>query len=193
MARRTSAGSDGSEPSDEELMERFCGGDAASFDVLFTRHGPPLHGFFRRMTRSDAVAEDLLQVTFLHLVKARGRYAPGEPLSPWLYAIARNAARDYLRLARHRIEQPQSDDAPEVAAPAAEAGPEQAELQALKAALDELPPAYREAVVMHQLQGLSFAEIAATLGSTPGAVKVRAHRGYQKLREKLASLGRGKP
>ena len=65
-------------------------------------------------------------------------------------------------------------------------------MEALQRALDELPEAYREAVVMHQIEGLSFPEIAQAVGSTTGAVKVRAHRGYQKLRAALESWKRGR-
>ena len=171
-------------------MEQFCQGDAAAFDALFARHQRPLQGFFRRMAGSAAAADDLLQVTFLHLVKARSRFASGERFKPWLYAIARNAARDYLRLAHHRE---QGGEAAELSlaqseAPAAPEQPDASEVEALHRALAELPPAYREAVVMHQLEGLSFAEIAQAVGSTPGALKVRAHRGYVRLREALARL-----
>jgi RNA polymerase sigma-70 factor (ECF subfamily) len=174
-------------------MERFCQGDAAAFDALYQRHRAGLHGFFRRMTGSASTADDLLQVAFLNLVRARERYARGEPFKPWLYAIARNAARDHLRLAHHR-----EVGGPEAEAPLAQAearAPETAdadEVAALRQALDTLPPQYREAVVLHQLQGLSFAEVAAALHSTPGAVKVRAHRGYQRLREALARLRGGR-
>lgn len=173
-------------------MERFCQGDARAFDALYAAHRAGLHGFFRKMTGSQAAADDLLQVTFLHLVKARDRYAFGERFKPWLYAIARNAARDYLRLAQHRES---GGEAAETTLAEATA-PDPAALDpgaaaALQRALDELPPQYREAVVLHQLEGLSFAEIAQMLGSTPGAVKVRAHRGYERLRAALAKLRGG--
>jgi RNA polymerase sigma-70 factor (ECF subfamily) len=183
-------------PSDEALMERFCQGDVSAFDALYARHAAGLRGFFQRMTRSTSTADDLLQVTFLHLVKARGRFAKGERFSPWLYAIARNAARDYLRLARHRFEagvEPEqlaaaSEPANSTGSPLSDAGADPSEVRALREALDQLPENYREAVVLHQLEGLSFAEVARILGSTPGAVKVRAHRGYQRLRELLKKL-----
>ena len=174
-------------------MERFCQGEPPAFDLLYGRHRAPLHGFFRRMTGSAAAADDLLQVTFLHLVKARDRYALGEPFRPWLYAIARNAARDYLRLAQHRESGDQEVTLARMEAPERPVAPEQGELAALRKALEALPPAYREAVVMHQLEGLSFQEIARAVGSTPGAVKVRAHRGYERLRHALAKLRRGGP
>ncbi len=174
-------------------MERFCQGEASAFDALYARHAPGLQGFFRRMTRSEAAASDLLQVTFLHLVKARGRYARGERFAPWFYAIARNAARDYLRLAQHRYEagaEPEQLEAV-VGAEGIELS-DPAELQALREALQALPESYREAVVLHQLEGLSFPEVARIVGSTTGAVKVRAHRGYQQLREALAAWKKGR-
>ena len=179
-----------SERTDEALMEQFCEGSAAAFDALYARHRVGLHGFFRKMTGSQAAADDLLQITFLHLVKARERYARGERFKPWLYAIARNAARDYLRLAHHRESGGQEAEAPlaQAEAPEPPEAPDASEVAALKSALSELPPQYREAVVMHHLEGLSFSEIAAAVGSTTGAVKVRAHRGYERLRAALAKL-----
>jgi RNA polymerase sigma-70 factor (ECF subfamily) len=181
------------EPTDEMLMERFRDGDSHAFEELYRRHAAPLHGFLRRMVRSNAAASDLVQVAFLHVVKARGRYAQGERFPPWLYSIAHNAARDYQRLAHHRHEAPEEDDGPEpVSDSEPVAGADPAEVQALKRALDELPEAYREAVVLHQIEGMSFPEIAKAVGSTTGAVKVRAHRGYTRLRAALESWKRGR-
>jgi len=174
-------------------MEQFISGDAQAFDALYARHRTGLHGFFRRMAGSRAAADDLLQVTFLHVVQARDRFDSRERFKPWLYAIARNAARDYLRLAQHRELGGDAAEPPLATAVAPNATDESdpAQAAALQKALAELPEAYREAVVMHQLEGLSFPEIAKAVHSTPGAVKVRAHRGYQKLREALAKLRGG--
>jgi RNA polymerase sigma-70 factor (ECF subfamily) len=172
-------------------MDAFCTGDVTAFDAIYSRHGAALHAYFRRMTRSQAAADDLLQVTFVHLVKARGRYARGEPLAPWLFSIGRNAARDYLRLARHKVER--SADEQTLAAHSGAAEQDLAdpgEVKAVREALDALPPQQREAVVLHQIEGLPFEEVGRVLGIRAGAAKVRAHRGYEKLRQ-ILSRGRG--
>lgn len=173
-------------------MAQFCDGDVGAFDALYRRHAAPLHGFLRRMVGSDAASSDLLQVTFLHVVKARGRYARSERFTPWLYSIAHNATRDYLRLAHHRREEGESERLDTEPAAEASLGADPAEVAALTRALDQLPAAYREAVVLHQLEGMSFPEIARALGTTTGAVKVRAHRGYVRLREALEVWRRGR-
>lgn len=178
-------------PADDALMARFCKGDEAAFDLLYERYARPVHAFLCRMVRDEALAEDLLQMTFLSVVRARGRYVPGTAVRAWIYAIAANAGRDALRRRRTRREDFSETGAPrEMAAPAgAEADP--AAARAVEEALMKLSDDQREAVVLHKMQELSFEEISTALGISVGAAKVRAHRGYTRLRELLAPLGEG--
>jgi RNA polymerase sigma-70 factor (ECF subfamily) len=169
------------------LMQRFIGGDGSAFDALFLRHAARLHAYLRRMVGA-ATADDLTQTTFLSVVRSRDRFQRGARFRPWLYAIASNAARDHVR--RARFEQPTDDgEPPEQAVEAQFADP--ALDKAVHAALAELPPQQREAILLHRFEGFSFSEIAETLGLTESAVKVRAHRGYVRLRGLLAHLGEG--
>jgi RNA polymerase sigma-70 factor (ECF subfamily) len=180
---RSAAGAD----SDEALMERFCGGERAALDALFARHAYSLFQLLRRMVHDEDVAEDLLQTSFLSLVKARDSYQLGSPVVPWLHAIAANAARDWLRRQRRHREEAltqQQDQLPEVDPVEPEDRDPQLEERVLRA-LERLPPSQREAVLLHRIQGLSFREVARSLGTTVGAAKVRAHRGYQRLRRLL--------
>jgi len=179
----------GVEPSDDALMERFCQGDEVGFEMLYQRHAESVLAFLRRMVRDPALADDILQTTFLSVVRARGRYQPGATVRAWIFAIAANAGRDALRRRRSRREDASaSGTAAEVAAPALDP-PDPAAARAVQDALMQLPVEQREAVVMHKMHDLSFPEIAAALGITVGAAKVRAHRGYLRLRELLAPLG----
>lgn len=167
-------------------MQRFCDGEAAAFEALFARYGAALHGYLWRLLGDRALVEDLTQATFLSLVRARGRFRPGSRLRPWLYAIATNAARDHLRRGHERLtatgELP-ADLASEQSAP------RDAPLEAaVQRALAQLPESWRTVVVMHRFQELPFSEIAEALGTSEGAVKVRAHRGYARLRELLGPL-----
>ncbi len=179
------------EPSDEQLMERFCQGDNAAFEVLFDRHGRRVHGHLRTMVRDAALAEDLTQTTFLSIVRTRDRYPKGAPVVPWIFAIATNAARDVLRRKGLKIEELSATGEVPIHVPAPTGSPESD--PGLRRAIDEamakLPPQYREAVVLHKVEGLSFQEIAEALGITNTAARLRAHRGYEKLRELLAPLG----
>jgi RNA polymerase sigma-70 factor (ECF subfamily) len=168
-------------------MERFCTGDAGAFDALFKRHAAPVRGYLWRLVRDGPLADDLTQTTFLSVTRARGRFIKGARFKPWLYAIATNAARDVLRRRRELTTETgevlTGDDA-KVEAPEPDRGLE----KHVRAALLQLPDAQREAIELHRFGGLSFAEIAQSAGVTESAVKVRAHRGYEKLRELLKGV-----
>ncbi|HZN94218.1 MAG TPA: RNA polymerase sigma factor [Myxococcales bacterium] len=169
---------------DEALMAKFIEGDRGAFEVLFQRYSQPIHGYLLRMVGSEAQADDLTQATFLSVLRARERFRAGAAFRPWLYAIATNAARDQHR--RRRPEEPIEQAASEVEEPLAHVDPFQRE--AVRGALARLPETQRVPIVLHRFEGLSFAEIAEVLGATETAVKVRAHRGYEKLRELLGHL-----
>lgn len=170
--------------SDEGLMVRFQGGERAAFDALFRRHAAALTSYLTRITGSAAAAEDAVQLTFLSVVRSRDQFRAGSKVKPWLYAIASNAARDRHR--RTKREQPTADDPVDAGLDAVhgDAGLR----RRLLAALQQLPEAQREAVVLHRLEGWSFAEIAEAVGANETAVKVRAFRGTQVLRELLKDV-----
>ncbi len=169
-------------------MARFIQGEAVAFDALFQRYARPVHGYLTRLTGSPALAEDLVQLTFLSVVRARGRFQAGARFKPWLYAIATNAARDAQRR-QHRPEEltPRG----ELPATLAADGPAPRDVgleRAVQRALAQLPEGQRVPIVLHRFEGMGFAEIAEALGLTESAVKVRAHRGYARLRKLLAGL-----
>ena len=172
--------------SDEALMEQFCEGNAAAFDTLFSRHAPAVRGYLARLVGSTASADDLTQTAFLSLVRARGRFLKGSRFKPWLYAIATNAARDSRRRGKHEA-LTDSGDLPQQAGEEMRLADPGLEKQ-VHLALKQLPDNQREAILQHRLHGLSFAEIAAVEGVTESAVKVRAHRGYERLRVLLKGL-----
>lgn len=171
-------------------MTRFCQGDARAFELLFSRYHRAVHAYLFRMLGNRSAAEDLAQATFLSLVRARGRFIQGNRFRPWIYAIATNAARDWMR--RRRPEDLTEEGELPAGAVADTAAPRDLGLERrVHQALGQLPEAQREAIIMHRFEGLSFAEIAEALGLTESAVKVRAHRGYERLRELLADLKEG--
>lgn len=171
---------------DEELLQRLQAGDSRAFDTLFERHAAAIQRYLTRLTRNSAVADDLTQQTFLSVLRGRDRFLPGARFKPWLYAIATNAARDSRR--RTRLEElSEAGTLPEgepVQPQVKDAGLE----RQVRAALEKLPQAMREAIILHRFEGLSFAEIAQASGVSESAVKVRAHRGYQKLKALLGEV-----
>ncbi|GHG76328.1 RNA polymerase sigma factor [Comamonas sp. JC664] len=168
-------------------MERFRDGAQDAFEDLFARHAGRVQGFLARMVRDGALAEDLLQATFLSVIRSRGRYEPGTRFTPWLMTIAANAARDALRHQRHVDAYASSEDG----TPALGLGPDASDpslRRHLLDALHQLPADHREAVVLSKVEGWSFEEIGALRGISAGAARLRAHRGYEKLRELLGGL-----
>lgn len=174
----------------EELMVAYVDGSSAAFDALYKRVAPTLFGYLLRLTRNRERAEDLLQVTFTKVHRARSSYLRGAPVLPWLIAIARRSFLDERRAAVTRNENLSADG--QLPEPKAEEPPVPSDLsEALERALDALPEGYREAIQLTKAAGLSVAEAAEVLGTTETAVKLRIHRGYNLLRKELEQYGRG--
>lgn len=170
-------------------MRRYQAGEREAFDRLVGLLGPALHRFFLHGFRNPQVADDLYQECWMKVHTARHTHRPGEPVLPWLYGIARHVAADSRRrYARHRrrVDATQAvvhslgAEGGHARAPEAEARAEAAEL--LEAALAGLPEKQREALILLKVEGLSVAEAAVAAGTTPGALKVRAHRAYEHVR-----------
>ncbi|MEL6187690.1 MAG: RNA polymerase sigma factor [Myxococcota bacterium] len=176
--------------SDEELMAAYVSGDKRAFAELFKRYAPILHGMARRQMRSEEHARDVVQQTFLHVHRARNDFRQGARLKPWVFTIATNLVREHFRRTGRRPEtsyEAMREEAPSVE-PSVEP-PDLAELQAarldvkrLRDAMLSLPESQRLVIELHWIQGHPFPEVAKMVGASTSAVKVRAHRGYQKLR-----------
>jgi RNA polymerase sigma-70 factor (ECF subfamily) len=176
-------------------MVRYVNGDADAFDKLFGRLAPAVHAFFVRSFKNTTVADDLMQHTFLKFHRAREQYKPELSLRPWLFSIASSVRIDELRR-RYAAPQHASEeelaalvDEREGAAVTAEQAMARTDVQkAVQAALDRLPESQRVVVHLHRYEGMKFAEIAEVLGTTPGAIKLRAFRAYEQLRKELRPL-----
>jgi len=176
-------------PTDEELMSAYASGDGRAFGILFTRFAPRVHGFFLRSFRDESVADDLLQVTFMKVHRARAQFRPELKLVPWLFAVAARVRLDELR---RRLRLPE-DAGEEAIARADEQAPQDPPADtdlrdAVRAALDALPESQRAVIHLHRYEGMTFAEIGQVLGTTAGAAKLRAFRGYETLRQQLKGL-----
>ncbi len=175
------------EASNEELMSRFCTGDSAAFRTLFGRLGPMVQRFLRSMLREPTLVEDVTQTTFLSVVRSRDRYTPGADVARWVLSIAANAARDLLRHRALGVEQ-LSSTGDAVERPSQAPLPDPGLRRRLEDALQALPESQREVVVLHKVEGLTFEEVAGVLGITSTAARIRAHRGYGRLKELLVDL-----
>lgn len=168
-------------------MASFCQGHPQAFDALFERYQRPVYAFLVRLVGSRT-AEDLTQATFLSVIRARGRFRKDALFRPWLYAIATNAARDHLRRSKTERLAAQGELEPERSAEDSAEKFDPGLQRAVAQALQRLPEGQRLAITLHRFQHLSFAEIAEVLDLTESAVKVRAHRGYERLRELLRAV-----
>ena len=173
----------------ERLMERYAVGDQTAFAPLYHALSPRLFGYLLRLTRDRHLAEDLVQVTFSKVHRARSAYFAGSPVLPWLLAIGRRSFLDLKRRQKVRPEDLTGDGRVPEGSTDAGAAPDDLARE-LELALDRLPTAYAEAIQLTKVTGLSVAEAAEVLGTTQSAVKLRVHRGYHILRKELESFGR---
>ena len=172
-----------------EAMVAYQGGDMEALGTLYSVLRGALTGYLRVLARDPAVAEDLLQETFLQLHRARHTFQPPRPVRPWVYAIARNVFLMHRRAAfrRGRHEKIADEALPDVPVP-----PEMENLgdgESVRKALARLPEARREPLVLHHVLGMSFKEVGAVLGISEGAAKVRAHRALAELRVAMGVAG----
>jgi RNA polymerase sigma-70 factor (ECF subfamily) len=173
------------DPSDSALMERVRAGELDQLSELFERHHRRLYQFFLCLARDGAAAEDLVQEVFVRLLKYRHTWRDEAEFVPWMFALARNAAVDHFR-ARSRDSKRDHAAVPESPAvpPRAVERIEELERAAqLRAALDRLAPEKREVLLLARFGELRHDRIAAMLGISPGAVRVRLHRALKELRE----------
>jgi RNA polymerase sigma-70 factor (ECF subfamily) len=185
----------------EELMTRFQGGDAAALEELFARFQKPLFNYFYRMLGRRETSEDLVQETFLKVCRFGTSFRGSEAkFSTWLFSVAGNQCRDYIRHSSRRPETLVEDS--ELHEVADDGGPSlhaydssaedhlmRMELQdILKKAIHSLPEKEKNAIILREYEGLEYKEIAEALSCPIGSVKVLIYRARQKLREKLDKL-----
>lgn len=185
--------------SSEALMARYKEGDAKAFEMLLTRHERAVFNFIFRMVRNRELANDLLQETFLRVVKNAARYSQKAKFTTWLYTIARNQCIDALRKASHRrhpsLDQPMGRDPEgrtlmEKLPGRGGDGFERTDATELRgridAALERLSEEQREVFVMRQFQQLKFKEIAVVVGVSENTIKSRMRYALENLRSTLA-------
>jgi RNA polymerase sigma-70 factor (ECF subfamily) len=163
-------------------MVRYQQADSLATETLLNLLWPMLNRFFLSMPDSRPGAEDLAQETLLRIHKVRQTYRPGEPLLPWVYAIARHVRIDHFRSQRRRVAREEALDGQALEQKAAPSSGDSRDLEKLLAAI---PESQREVLTMLKVLGMTVEEVARTTASTTGAVKQKAHRAYEKLRKLL--------
>ena len=169
---------------DEELMALYTlQGERRAFEELFRRYGGRLTGYFMRVTGNAELSRDMVQLTFLHVHRARADFEHGRPFRPWFYTIASNVRREHFRRQSRKPETAYDPD--RHGEPALGPDVSTASDRVVRRALEQLDASQREVVLLHWYEGLSFREIGEAVGASTSAVKVRAHRAYKKIRALL--------
>jgi RNA polymerase sigma-70 factor, ECF subfamily len=176
------------ERSDRELVAASQRGDQRALDELLARHYDRVYALCRRITGDDHDALDATQDALIAIVRGLPRYDGRAAFSTWAYRVTTNACLDELRRRRRRAVPMSRDDAIDDAEPGAPALDESTiDRMSIDAALAELSPEFRAAVVLRDQLGLDYAEIAEVLDLPAGTVRSRISRGRRTL---AAILGR---
>lgn len=182
------------EPSDAQLVARSLAQDQEAFGQLIDRHAAAIVNLGYRMVGNREEAEDLAQETFLAAYKALSTFRADSKFSTWLYRIATNKCKDWLRVKRpgqgqYDLDADESldlyvteDRTPEVLLS------QQQVAQELEQGIQRLPPLYREAFVLKHVEGLSYEEMEDILGVSGDTLKMRVYKGRVQLSRELAAL-----
>lgn len=171
---------------DEALMRAYVGGDKSAFPKLFQSLAPRITQLGRRHGLNEDEVRDLVQQTFLQMHRARHDFKLDLPLRPWVVTIALNLVRQVYRKRTRRKENELDETRHRVDATAVEGLVASDQQSKLRAAVASLPEKQRQVIELHWFEDRSFAEVAEMVGAREGAVRVRAHRAYERLRTLLS-------
>jgi RNA polymerase sigma-70 factor (ECF subfamily) len=179
---------------DAQLVARSVKQDHEAFGQLIDRHASAIVNLAYRMVGNRAEAEDLAQEAFLAAFKALATFRADSKFSTWLYRIASNKCKDWLRAKRPGMGQQDVDidevldiHVAEEQTPERLLSQQQVALE-LEQAIQRLPPLYREAFVLKHVEGLSYEEMEEILGVNGDTLKMRVYKGRLQLSRELASL-----
>ncbi len=182
------------QPTDEMLLTNYLAGDESALNVLIRRYTKPIFSFVYRMVGKKSEAEDITQETFIKFWRHAKKYRKGAKVKTWLFQIARNTAIDWLRK-KHEV--PLStfetdeggvsavDTIPDTGPMLPEIMAEGEDIAQLKQVLEQLRPAYREVLLLHYAEDLTFDEIGRVLKASPNTVKSHHRRAILELRKLL--------
>jgi RNA polymerase sigma-70 factor (ECF subfamily) len=181
---------------DAELVRRCREGDPEAFRTLVARHHPRIFNLIHGLVRDRDEADDLAQEVFIKAFRSLSGFKGQAQVYTWLYRIAVNRCLDWLKSRRRhpessldRVEVYRADGVVLRGSGATDAELERRELgRALEGALRELPPDYRVALTLREVDGLSYEEVADAMGCSVGTVKSRLFRARAQLQRMLAGI-----
>ncbi len=169
----------------EQLMVRYQQADEVAARSLIEQLSPQLYRFFAAQLGNADDAGDMLQDAWLRIHRVRHTYRTGEPVVPWIYAIARCVRVDSYRKRRRVAAR---EIGVEVLPERAVASREPTDVPSFDQLIADLPPSQREVLTLLKVNGLSLEEVARATSSSVGSVKQKAHRAYERLRGVLEPL-----
>jgi RNA polymerase sigma-70 factor (ECF subfamily) len=169
-----------------QAIKRAQAGDKDALGFLYARYADNIYGYVRSIVHNHHEAEDITQHVFAKLMRVIGKYEERDvPFFAWALRVARNVTMDYIRSERLiPVEEIRKADDREESDPAL-----RGKMQDLREALDTLPLAQREVLILRHVAGLSPVEIAQLTGKSEGSVHGLHHRGRRTLAAELASRG----
>lgn len=176
------------EPDESLQMARALDGDQEARTWLVNRWTPPVYRFCRRMLRNDEDARDAAQDTLVKVLRSLHRYDVNRPFSTWVFGIARNTCIDEHRRRKRRAWDEPKEVVCDRPTPL-DVTAEGQRAEQLSASLQQLPPMYREVLVLYHFEHLKYGEIAATLDLPMGTVMNRIFRARKKLRALYTGAG----
>ncbi len=188
--------------SDEDLMEMYAEGEVRVFEVLYDRHSRPVYNFIMKYLMHRENAEEVLQETFLRVIKKHRKFEKRSKFSTWLYTIARNLCVDALRKEKHRrhksLDQPEGKNDLNGRSLAdrlpgddrgADAKVMDGEIRrCMEKAVSELPQDQKEVFLLREVSNLQFNEIAMILNCSENTVKSRMRYALERLRAGLSEF-----
>ncbi len=181
---------------DAALVARAQQGETVAFEVLVVKYQRRVAATIRRFVRDDPITEELTQEVFLSAFLALTNFKPDGDFAAWLFTIARNAAKSYLRSAQNRQDDrpvPGLDDAGEDARFGAAPSPEEEAMahqlfERIDAEVAALPDAQRRALLMREVDGLDYKTIATALGQPVNTVKSHIFRARDAIADRVRPL-----
>ncbi|MGC1453567.1 MAG: sigma-70 family RNA polymerase sigma factor [Nitrospirota bacterium] len=178
------------ETEEREIIRLCLEGESEQYAVLVDRYKAMAYNIAYRMLGDADAAKDMSQESFISAYASLEKFQYGSKFSSWLYRIVVNKCKDRLRAEWDTV---QVDEISDIV-PSRERTPEQTASSrqtgdAVQKALNSLPDEYREVIVLKHIEGLDYREIADILGVSVNALKVRAHRGREMLKELLQEMG----
>ena len=175
---------------DQELSERMAAGDQDAFELLVTRYHGPLFMYIANQLGDRQKAQDIVQETFIRLIRHLRQHGSLEHIRAWLYRVALNMCRDYWKSSAYKSEGLAGDDFPERSDPSAGAEElleQQETSREIAASLEELPEVQKHIISLRFFHELKLQEISELLDIPLSTIKTNLYSGLKKLKNIMAN------